>query len=127
MIRDYANIAANERTFLAWVRTGIAVIALGFVIERFNLFLLTIAGAVGDDQHFARLHRLGSPTGRYGGVALVAAGVVLIVVATLRFLHTARLLSSDAPHLPRATHPSLVVLSVLVLGVAVFSAYLAFG
>ena len=46
MIRDYTNIAANERTFLAWVRTGIAVIALGFVIERFNLFLLTIAGAV---------------------------------------------------------------------------------
>ena len=40
MIRDYANIAANERTFLAWVRTGVAVIALGFVIERFNLFLL---------------------------------------------------------------------------------------
>ena len=28
----------NERTFLAWVRTGIAVIAFGFVIEKFNLF-----------------------------------------------------------------------------------------
>ena len=43
MIRDYANHAANERTFLAWVRTGIAIIALGFVIEKFNLFLLTVA------------------------------------------------------------------------------------
>ena len=40
MIRGYSDHAANERTFLAWVRTGIAVIAFGFVIEKFNLFLL---------------------------------------------------------------------------------------
>jgi Domain of unknown function (DUF202) len=43
MIRDYRDHAANERTLLAWVRTGIAVIALGFLIEKFNLFVLTIA------------------------------------------------------------------------------------
>ena len=40
MIRDYRDHSANERTFLAWVRTGIAVIAFGFVIEKFNLFVL---------------------------------------------------------------------------------------
>jgi Domain of unknown function (DUF202) len=40
MIRGYSDHAANERTFLAWVRTGIAVIAFGFVIEKFNLFVL---------------------------------------------------------------------------------------
>jgi uncharacterized membrane protein YidH (DUF202 family) len=34
MIEGYRDHAANERTFLAWVRTGIAVIALGFVIEK---------------------------------------------------------------------------------------------
>ena len=45
MIRDYADHAANERTFLAWLRTGIAVVAFGFVIEKFNLFVLTLAGA----------------------------------------------------------------------------------
>ena len=38
MIPGYSDHAANERTFLAWVRTGIAVIAFGFVIEKFNLF-----------------------------------------------------------------------------------------
>jgi uncharacterized membrane protein YidH (DUF202 family) len=37
MIRGYSDHAANLRTFLAWVRTGIAVIAFGFVIENFNL------------------------------------------------------------------------------------------
>jgi uncharacterized membrane protein YidH (DUF202 family) len=45
MIDRYADHAANERTFLAWVRTGIATIAFGFVVEKFNLFVLTIAEA----------------------------------------------------------------------------------
>jgi len=30
---------ANERTFLAWVRTGIALVGFGFVIAKFTLFL----------------------------------------------------------------------------------------
>ncbi|WP_363347802.1 DUF202 domain-containing protein [Methylocystis echinoides] len=126
MIRDYVNIAANERTFLAWIRTGVAVIALGFVIERFNLFLLAMAGEAGESALF-RLHRLASPTGRYGGMALVGAGVVLIMVATIRFLHTARLLEDDGAHTPGATRVTLIALSALVLGVAGFSAYLAVG
>jgi putative membrane protein len=126
MIRDYANMAANERTFLAWVRTGVAVIALGFVIERFNLFLLTLATEAEGAQG-AQLHRLASPAGRYGGLALVGAGVALIVVATIRFLHTARLLEEDAPHRPQATHISLFILAGIVLSVAAFSIFLAVG
>ena len=39
MIRGYSDHAANERTFLAWVRTAITEIASGFVIEKFNLDL----------------------------------------------------------------------------------------
>jgi putative membrane protein len=34
-----AEILANERTFLAWVRTSIAVMSLGFVIARFSLWM----------------------------------------------------------------------------------------
>jgi hypothetical protein len=45
MISGYNDHAANERTFLAWIRTGIAVIAFGFLVEKFNLFLLTLAAA----------------------------------------------------------------------------------
>ena len=40
MIRGYSDHAANERTFLAWLRTSIAVIAFGFVVEKLNLFVL---------------------------------------------------------------------------------------
>jgi putative membrane protein len=43
VVSGYSDYAANERTFLAWVRTGIAIIAFGFVIEKFNLFVLTLA------------------------------------------------------------------------------------
>ncbi len=126
MIRDYTNMAANERTFLAWIRTGIAIIALGFVIERFNLFLLALAANAGD-ANLPRFHRLVSPAGRYGGAALVGAGVILMIVATIRFLRTARLLEDDAPHSPRATRATLATLATLVLCVALFSAYLALG
>ncbi|CAJ0861606.1 hypothetical protein AMST5_01410 [freshwater sediment metagenome] len=126
MIPDYANNAANERTFLAWIRTGVAVIALGFVIERFNLFLLALAAGAGESD-LIRLHRLASPAGRYGGIALVWAGVTLILVATARFLQTARLLEDARQHAPRATHLTLFALSALVLAVAGFSAWLAVG
>jgi putative membrane protein len=125
MIRDYANAAANERTFLAWVRTGVAVIALGFVIERFNLFLLTIAGAVTVNAERLNIHRLEHPVGRYGGEALIAAGVTLIVISTIRFIHTARLLSRNETYTTRATSISLYLLAMLLLAVAAFSAYLA--
>lgn len=39
MIERYGDHAANERTFLAWVRTAIAVMAFGFLVEKFDLFL----------------------------------------------------------------------------------------
>lgn len=127
MIRDYTNAAANERTFLAWVRTGVAIIALGIVVERFNLFLLTIIDVVADPQMNARILRFTSGAGRYGGAELVGAGVGLILVATVRFIHTARLLNEDSAYSMRATRGSLILLGVLVLGVAAFSAYLTIG
>jgi uncharacterized membrane protein YidH (DUF202 family) len=33
MIANYTNHAANERTFLAWIRTGLAVAAFGFFLN----------------------------------------------------------------------------------------------
>ncbi|MBF0520556.1 MAG: DUF202 domain-containing protein [Nitrospirae bacterium] len=31
---------SNERTFLSWIRTSLSIMAFGFVIEKFGLFLL---------------------------------------------------------------------------------------
>ena len=70
MIRDYSDHAANERTFLAWLRTGIAVIAFGFVIEKFNLFVLAMLNATqpGAAAH-AELERFSGPFGFGAGHA----------------------------------------------------------
>ena len=99
MIRGYTDHAANERTFLAWVRTGIAVIAFGFIIEKFNLFVLTIASSTSAEvARRLQLERLSGPLGRYGGLALICGGLALIVVATARFVRTGRLLDDPEMH-----------------------------
>src|ERR1700720_2105873 len=93
MIRGYSDHAANERTFLAWVRTGIAVIAFGFVIEKFNLFVLAMASSTSaEGAHRLQIERLSGPLGRYDGLALIFGGLALIVAATGRFVRTGRLL-----------------------------------
>jgi putative membrane protein len=128
MIRDYRDHAANERTFLAWVRTGIAIIALGFVIEKFNLFVLTVIDTLSvETVRRAQLERLSGPFGRYGGVALIVLGLLLIALATLRFARTERMLDDRETHDPSVAHVELTLLAALVLMVAGFSAYLALG
>ena len=47
MIKNFTDHAANERTFLAWVRTAIAVMAFGFLVEKFDLFLEIAAKSAG--------------------------------------------------------------------------------
>ena len=88
MIRNFADHAANERTFLAWVRTAIAVMAFGFLVAKFDLFLKIAA------QSLARNGRVPAvPGGGFGGVAgmvLIAAGTLMVAVAALRFLRTRR-------------------------------------
>lgn len=133
MIRDYANHAANERTFLAWVRTGIAVIALGFVVEKFNLFVLTIGSSIPlvgahREQVERHLEHLSGPLGNYGGLALGVGGVALIAAATLRFVRTEYLLDQPETHVAiRVGRAELVFMSSLILVIAGVGAYLAFG
>ena len=85
MIQRYSDHAANERTFLAWIRTAIAVMAFGFLVERFDLFL-QIAG-----QTLARhvLSPTGQLVGNVAGLILIAIGAATIVLAIVRFRRTA--------------------------------------
>jgi putative membrane protein len=93
MIRNFSDHAANERTFLAWTRTGLAVMAFGFVIEKFNVVVETVAGmtAPGAAQKLL-IERLATPLGRYDGIALILVGIVLIVIAGIRYARTAQLI-----------------------------------
>jgi putative membrane protein len=117
MIEHYTDHAANERTFLAWVRTAIAVMAFGFLVERFDLFL-QIAG-----QSLAR--RTLSPTGQLAGnvvgLILIGLGAAIIILALLRFRRTARQIDSPE-RLPGSGERLDVALAALlvILGTALF-------
>ena len=128
MIRGYSDHAANERTFLAWVRTGIAVMAFGFVIEKFNLFVLTMASVNSPDAgHRLQLQRLSGPLGRYDGLALIVVGLALIVVSAARFLQTGRRLDDQEMHSASSVRAELILSTVLAVIVAGFSAFLVLG
>ncbi len=90
MIKSYSDHAANERTYLAWVRTGIAIIAFGFVLERFDIFLHTITQSLGKLPEAGLSHG-----GREAGFALVVAGLVTLGISTWRFVTTSRHISSE--------------------------------
>jgi putative membrane protein len=127
MIRNYTDHAANERTFLAWVRTGIAVIAFGFVVEKFNLFLLALAPSMVADAHTATLQRLSGGVGRYEGLAFMACGILLIVLATVRFVRITRLIDQQASFSASNVRVELIVSAVLVLMVTSYGIYIALG
>jgi putative membrane protein len=126
MIPGYADHAANERTFLAWVRTGIAMIAFGFVIEKFNLFLLALA-AQALDERAAQLVKFSGRGGRYDGLALIFGGIGLVVLSTVRFVRTTRLLDDSTVHDASSVRTELMLCAFLVLVVASYGIYLAFG
>jgi putative membrane protein len=77
----FRDHAANERTLLAWVRTGIALMAFGFAIARFGLFLREVAQA-GQLQPMRGAQAMGSA---WFGVALVVLGLVTNAAATVRY------------------------------------------
>lgn len=95
MIKRYSDHAANERTFLAWVRTAIAVMAFGFVIEKFDLFLQALAPQM-TKRTLTLLAPHGAKLANAAGLAFIAIGIAIIVLAGLRFALTARAIESDA-------------------------------
>jgi putative membrane protein len=124
MIQKYSDHAANERTFLAWIRTGIAVIAFGFVVEKFNLFMIVLVSTLSPEAA-SRLwiDRLTKPFGRYDGIALVVVGVGVIFVAALRFYRTAKLIDDPEPRPALDTRVELAfsaILALLTTGLCVY-------
>jgi len=91
MIKRYSDHAANERTFLAWVRTAIAVMAFGFLIERFDLFVRVAAPQLAERQ----LGTPGEGFANWAGLAFIIIGIVTIAIAWLRFSRTAKDIDSQ--------------------------------
>jgi putative membrane protein len=91
MIKNFSDHSSNERTFLAWVRTAIAVMAFGFIVEKFDLFLELAAPALAGRT----LSLPGQRFGNIAGLALIVLGTAMVVIAAIRFLITAKNIDSE--------------------------------
>jgi putative membrane protein len=80
---------ANERTFLAWIRTAIAVMTLGVAINRFALFRVEMHNVVPEVRNLANRHveKL--------GIGLVMLGIVLLVGSTWHYLHVGKTIDDE--------------------------------
>jgi putative membrane protein len=116
MIRNFSDHAANERTFLAWVRTAIAVMAFGFLVAKFDLFLQTAARSFGGARQATRI-----PGGGFGGavgVVLILAGTLIIALAAVRFVRTNRAIDSVDPTTDRGRVDLVLAGLMVALGIA---------
>lgn len=116
---------AAERTLLAWVRTGLTVIALGFVVARFGLFLnlLVASGGISRNGGSASAHGL---SGVFG-IILVLSGTVTILGALLNHRHyVSSLPREDLPKLSLPWLSSFLSLSVATIGF-LLATYLLFA
>lgn len=102
---------ANERTFLAYIRTSLSVMAFGFVIARFGLYVRLLPGA----QHGKLPPGVASDV---LGIAFAVFGLLLGAFGTWRYWVAARALSRDE-YMPATVSPIAVGIGTLLLGLAV--------
>ena len=114
---------AAERTLLAWIRTGLAMMGFGFVVARFALWLRALPMMAGAAQ-------LQPPPGQHlsvwFGTALVLLGVATNAIAARRHRRYVRALDAGDPDPDlRAALPIAIANVLAAVGIAM-AAYLAF-
>lgn len=105
---------AAERTFLAWIRTGLALMGFGFVVARFGLFLREWSAAQSIEQHS------GHGISLWVGIVLVALGAFLNVAALIRYRRYLRKLAEGVlpeakPHLETAVAVILALIGAAAI------------
>jgi len=113
---------ANERTFLAWIRTSIGIMAFGFVVEKFGLFVKQVSYFLGRTGHVlpGEAAAPAPPSQSYSsilGILLVGLGAVMALLAFIRYKKVEKQIDEDS-YQPSAILDALLTLSVL--GVAIF-------
>jgi putative membrane protein len=100
---------AAERTFLAWIRTGLGLMGVGFAVSRFGLFLRELIAS----QSHLRAQTTGLSL--WSGVMLVAMGVVVTLSAVACHFQLVRELRSGA------WRPGRVSTDAVILGLVLAS------
>ena len=98
---------AAERTFLAWIRTGLGLMGVGFAVSRFGLFLREFSSTQGHAPTASPAHSV------VAGVALVLLGVVVNIAAVISHIRTTRRLA-DGTWQPGKVSTLAVTLALLL-------------
>jgi putative membrane protein len=108
---------AAERTFLAWIRTGLGLMGIGFAVSRFGLFLRQIS--------VLEVHQNTRTTGLslWSGVALVALGVIVTLTSVFRHIQLIHQLSSGTWQPGRVSRDAVIlglILAAIGIGMAIY-------
>jgi uncharacterized membrane protein YidH (DUF202 family) len=117
-IRNRRVHMANERTFLAWIRTSIGIMAFGFVVVKFAIFIKQISWLL-TKTGFPEMNVV-QPSHGYSsffGIALVGLGALMGVLAFVRYKKVEKQIDED-------TYKSSLILDILltisILAVGIF-------
>jgi putative membrane protein len=102
---------ANERTFLAWIRTSLGIMAFGFVIVKFALLIKQISFVIKE----------ATPPPRHGysyvmGISLVAFGAVIAILAFIKYLATEKQIDQEK-YRPSFLLSAILAAAVLLIGI----------
>ena len=90
--QDAREHLANERTLLAWIRTSIGIIAFGFVVVKFSLFIKQISLLLGENAPHLPQQGYSSMI----GILLVAVGAMVLLFSYLKYKQTEKQLNNQA-------------------------------
>jgi putative membrane protein len=108
---------ANQRTFLSWVRTSIALIGLGFAIERFSIFLqqfrlIADPDTAGNAAASATAHQYSALV----GIGMIVIGTGLIIYALKNYLDSNKTIASGR-YMPKNTIVYTASATIMGLGI----------
>jgi putative membrane protein len=108
---------AAERTLLSWVRVGLGLMALGFVVDRFGLFL-------GEMKPHAVENFRGDPFSSWIGIALVLVGIAGNVTAALRYFRFEIRYHQDTDTRPRHGLSLGIFLTLIISALGIVMVFL---